>query len=242
MENTGTMNGYKNPSKSAKILVVDDHALIRKGIMALLKNHNSDWDLHEAEDGVKAILKAEEIDPDIILLDYHMPKLDGAKAANIIMKALPRTKIIIVTMDVSPEMVIEIIHAGVAGIVSKQSPEDELILAIDTVKNGKRHLSMHASEIVSQNFLTKKKRNRKYRHTRNKLLTDRETEILKYIVKGLSCPAIAKVLSISQRTVSNHKASMFRKCQVKSTIELVRFAIKTKTVPISEVNHVPLSK
>jgi len=231
-----------NPSKPVKILIVDDHALIRKGIKALLQNHNSSWDLYEAEDGVRAILKAEEIDPDIILLDYHMPKLDGAKAATIIMKASPQTKIIIVSMDVNPEMIIEIIHAGVAGIVSKQSADDELILAIDNVKNGKRHLSEHVSEIISQNFLDKKKRNRKYRHTKNKLLTDRETEILKYIVKGLSSQTIAKALSISSRTVSNHKASMFRKCNVNSTLELVRFATKIKIVPTSEANHFPLPK
>jgi two-component system response regulator NreC len=227
MENTGTMNDH---SKPVKILIVDDHALIRKGIMALLKNHNSSWDLHEAEDGVRAILKAEEIDPDIILLDYHMPKLDGAKAATIIMKASPQTKIIIVSMDVSPEAIIEIIHAGVVGIVSKQSTEDELILAIDTVNNGKRHLSEHASEIVSQNLLDKKKRNRKHRHTRNKLLTDRETEILKYIVKGFSCQTIAKALSISTRTVDNHKSNMFRKFKVNSTPELIRYAMKIKIV------------
>jgi two-component system, NarL family, response regulator NreC len=224
------MIDYRNSSKPVRILIVDDHALIRKGIMAILKNHDSSFDLHEAEDGVRAILKAEEVDPEIILLDYHMPKLNGAQAATILKKASPRSKIIIVSMDVSPEMIIEIIHAGVSGIVSKQSADDELILAIDTVKNGKRHLSVQATEIVSQNFLDNKKRNRPNRHTKNTLLTDRETEILKLIVKGFPCKAIAKALSISSRTVSNHKTSMFRKCNVHSTLELVRFAIKIKIV------------
>jgi DNA-binding NarL/FixJ family response regulator len=105
-----------------------------------------------------------------------------------------------------------------------------LILEIDTVNNGKRHLSEHASEIVSQNLLDKKKRNRKHRHTRNKLLTDRETEILKYIVKGFSCQTIAKALSISTRTVDNHKSNMFRKFKVNSTPELIRYAMKIKIV------------
>jgi len=225
------MNEKLNPSTPVKILIVDDHALIRKGIMALLKNYNSSWELYEAEDGVKAVVKAEEIDPDIILLDYHMPKLDGAKAATIIMKASPQTKIIIVSMDVSPEMIMEIIHAGVVGIVSKQSTEDELISAIDAVKNGKRHLSAHASEIVSQNFLEKKKSNRQYRHTKSQLLTDRETEILKYIVQGFSTPTIAKTLSISSRTVDNHKLNMFKKCKVNSTLELIQYVGKLKNVP-----------
>jgi DNA-binding NarL/FixJ family response regulator len=145
-------------------------------------------------------------------------------------------------MDIRPEMILEILHAGVAGIVSKQSPDDELLQAIDNVKNGKTHLSGHASDIINQNLLGKKKRNRKHRHTKNKLLTDRETEILKYLAYGFTCPTIAKVLSISPRTVSNHKASMFKKGNVKSTIELVRFAIKMKIIPISEANHLPLPK
>jgi DNA-binding NarL/FixJ family response regulator len=231
MQKAGAMNDYLTPSKPVKILIVDDHALIRRGIIALLKNHDSSLDLHEAEDGVRAILKAEEIDPEIILLDYHMPKLNGAKAATIIKKTSPQAKIIIVSMDLSPEMIIEIIDAGVAGIVSKQSPEDELILAIDNVKNGKTHISGHASEFLKQNLLEKKKRTRQNRHTINKLLTDRETEILKFIVKGLSCSTIAEALSISPRTVSNHKASIFRKCKVNSTLELIRFAINIKIIP-----------
>ena len=222
------MSEILDSTKPVKILIVDDHALIRKGMIALLKNHNSSWELHEAEDGVRAIVKAEEIDPDIILLDYHMPKLDGAKAATIIMKASPQTKIIIVSMDVNPEMIIDIIHAGVVGIVSKHSTEDELILAIDAVKNGKRHLSVDASEIVGQNFFEKKKKTRRHRHIKSQLLTDREMEVLKYVMKGLSPATIAKVLSLSERTVSNHKANMFRKCKVKSTTELIRFATEVK--------------
>ena len=225
------MDNYMKPLKPVKILIVDDHALIRKGIMAILKNYDSSWEMLEAEDGVQAIIKAQEIHPDIILLDYHMPKLDGAKAATIIKKASPESKIIIVSMDMNPEMVIEMIHAGVAGIVSKQSTDDELILAIDTVNNGKRHLSEHASEIITQDILAKQKRIRKYRHTKSKLLTDRESEILKYLLNGISCPTIAKALFISSRTASNHKASIFRKFKVHSTSDLIRVAIKMKIVP-----------
>jgi two-component system, NarL family, response regulator NreC len=221
---------YMNPVKPIKILIVDDHALIRRGIMALLKNHDSSWDLYEAEDGVTAIIKAEEIDPDIILLDYHLPKLDGAKAANIIKTSSPTSKVIIVSMDQSPETVIELIHAGVAGIVSKHSAEDELIVAINRVQNGKQHLTPLASEIVNREYFTRKRRKRKYTYE-SKLLTDRETEILRYMVQGLSCQGIAKILSISSRTVSNHKQRMFIKCDVKSTLELVRFAIKVKLFP-----------
>jgi two-component system, NarL family, response regulator NreC len=224
------MNVHLNPLKTVKILIVDDHALIRKGIMALLKDYNPGWELHEAEDGVKAIVKAQEVDPDIILLDYHMPKLDGLKTTTIIKRSLPESKIIIVTMDMNPEMVTALIDVGVAGIVSKQSPDNELILAIDTVKSGKRHLSEFASKIITQKVIEKKQRIMHDKHTRSKLLTDREIEVLKYLVKGYSCPVIAKTLSLSYRTVENHKANLFRKCKVSSIIELARIAIKMKII------------
>ena len=155
-----------------------------------------------------------------------MPKLDGLKAANIIKKARPESKIIIVSIDMGPETIIEMVGAGVAGIVSKHSNEDELLQAIGKVRKGKRHLSESAEEIVSQELLETKKRKRYSRNTKSRLLTDREMEILNYVVRGASSPAIGKMLSISTRTVSNHRSTIFRKCNVKSTIELVRFAIK----------------
>ena len=225
------MNKPINLSQPVRILIVDDHALISKGIMAILKNYNPNWELHEADDGVKAILKAQEINPDIILLDYLMPRLDGVKAANIIRKARPESKNIKLSMEMSPEIIIEMIDADVAGIVSKHLGDDELLQAIVTVQNGKRHLSEPASLIITKDLLEKKKNNRYPKNTKNKLLTDREAEILKYIVKGASSPTIARILSLSVRTVSNHKASMFRKFKVKSTIELVRYAIRMKLVP-----------
>jgi DNA-binding NarL/FixJ family response regulator len=234
-------NPFKT-SKPVKILIVDDHALIRRGIMSILRNHDPGWELYEAEDGVKAIHKVRQIDPDIILLDYHMPRLNGGKAASMIKKACPNSKIIIVSMDASPEMVIEMIHAGVAGIISKQSPEDELIEAIDTVKNGKRHLSRQASEIVTKELLEKEKYPRLSKHSKSKIFTDREAEILAYIVKGLSCQEIAVALSISSRTVANHKANMFKKCSVNSTLELARFALKTKITSIEQPNQYIESK
>ena len=224
------MNNPSGPSYPVKILIVDDHALIRSGISAILKKHNPDWELYEAEDGVRAITRAKEIEPEIILLDYHMPRLDGAKAANIIKKARPESKIIMVSMDMSPEIVIEMINAGVAGIISKHSEDHELIEAIDKVQNGRLHLSDYASRLVNEDLLIHTRKKRKTKYNKNKFLTDRETDILQHIIKGSSNATIGRILSISIRTVENHKASIFRKCNVKSTIELIRFALKMKLV------------
>jgi DNA-binding NarL/FixJ family response regulator len=211
-----------------KILVVDDHALTRRGIMALLKDHDPTWQLEEAEDGIMAAIKAGNQKPDIILLDYHMPKLNGGKAATLIRKASPGSRLILVTMEMSPEVMIDTINAGVVGIVSKHSGENELISAIDHVQNGKNHFPEGVSEIVAMDDLEKQKRIKKSRHTTSKLLTDRENEVFQFVIKGLPASSIARILSISIRTVTNHKANIFKKCKVSSTPELIRFAIKKK--------------
>ena len=211
-----------------KILVVDDHALTRRGIMALLADYYPGWIIEEAEDGVKAIVKAGQLKPDIILLDYHMPKLNGVKAATFIRKASPESRIILVSMEMNPNVMIDTINAGIVGIISKNDYDNELFLAIDSVKNGKNHIPERVTKIFEQDILEKLKKTRKHRHRKNKLLTDREVEIFQYVVKGLPTAAIAHILSISQRTVDNHKASIFRKCKVSNTPDLIRFALNKK--------------
>jgi DNA-binding NarL/FixJ family response regulator len=217
---------------SVTILVVDDHALIRKGIIAILKSHDSRWVLSEAENGVQAILKANEIKPDIILMDNIMPKLDGVKAASVIHKNHPNTKIIMVSMDMSPEFIISSINAGVMGILPKDSSDKEMITAIDSVKNGKHHLTGHVSEIATQHIIDKKKRRKRTPGSTKGSLTNKEMVILKLLFKGLSSSDIGSHLSISPRTVDNHKANIFKKCHVHSVSELIRFALKAKLVQI----------
>ena len=192
-----------------KILVVDDHALYRRGNMALLRDYYPDWEIYEAEDGVRAVTKSIQLNPEIILLDYHMPKLNGVKAATLIRKVSPCSKIIIVSMEMNPNVMIDMINAGVAGIISKNDYDDELILAIDSVKNGGNHIPERVSKILEQDLLDKQTKTKRFRHNKNKLLTDREIDVLQLIVKGQPTPVIANTLSISIRTVNNHKASIF---------------------------------
>jgi DNA-binding NarL/FixJ family response regulator len=215
-----------------KILLVDDHQLLRQGLLAILKNHNSKWELHEAENGIQAILKADEVEPDIILMDYLMPKLDGIRATTVIKKSLPDVKIIMVSMDMSPEVIIQTIQAGVLGIVSKNSSEKELLNAIDMVKNGKQHLSGFVSDIATEQGFNRRNKKGKPAPARINFLTKREKEVLKQLLKGLSTKTIADEMAISARTVDNHKANIFRKCHIHSTNELMRFALKANIVSL----------
>ena len=215
-----------------KILIVEDQALIRKGISALVKAHYPDWKIYEAENGVQAISKAKELRPDIILMDFRMPKMDGLKAAAIITKNLPETKIIMVSAEENSEFMFDAVNARVSGIVTKTDSDTELLKAISNVKNGKSYLNRSVSDKITQHIFEKKKITIKSKHLQSSLLSDRELEILALLVKGNTAIQIAAKLYISKRTVESHKANIMKKCQVKSTPDLVRFAISKKLIVI----------
>ncbi len=215
-----------------KILIVEDQALIRKGISALVKLHYPNWEIHEAENGVRAVSKAKEVLPDIILMDYRMPKMDGLIASAIITKNLPETKIIMVSAEENSEFLFDAIDARVSGIVNKTSSDVELMKAIFNVKNGKFYLNSLVSDKITQHFFERKRKRVMSKHLHSSLLSDRELEILNLLAKGNSAIQIAGLLFISKRTVESHKANILKKCQVRSTPDLVRFAISKKLIII----------
>ncbi|MEI6900780.1 MAG: response regulator transcription factor [Bacteroidota bacterium] len=213
-----------------RILVVDDHALTRRGIMSILREHDSSWKIFEAEDGVQAIVIAREIRPEIILLDYNMPKLNGAKTATLFAKESPSSKIIIVTMETDPGILIDSVKAGVMGIVSKNSYDNDLLQAIDMVKNGISHIPEEVVTRLDGIPLLNSRRGRTPHQRRTVKLSKREKEIFQYLIKGSSINSISQYLGITSRTVHNQKASIFRKCGVTSTQELIGFAYKNRLI------------
>jgi DNA-binding NarL/FixJ family response regulator len=215
-----------------KILVADDHALIRKGIISILTQHDPDWEVFEAENGIQAILKAGEIKPDIILMDYLMPKLDGVNASIAIRKDSPDAKIIMVTMDMSEERIISMIDAGVMGIVPKESPADELLSAIREVNEGKHHLKGKTAELAEMQTFDRKSKRKHPKTYKNNIFSAREKEILTALVQGLSAQKIATKFSISKRTVETHKSNIFRKSKSHSTAALIRYAITNRIIDI----------
>jgi len=215
-----------------KILVADDHALIRKGVIAILTNHDPEWEVFEAENGIQAILKTGEIKPDIILMDYMMPKLDGINASIAIRKDLPDAKIIMVSMDMSEEVIINMINAGVMGSVPKESPADELLTAIEEVNEGKYHMKGKIIELADQQTMDRNNKRKRPKTYQNNIFSAREKEILTYLVQGLSAQKIANKLSITKRTVETHKANIFKKSKSHSTASLIRYAITNKIIEI----------
>lgn len=213
-------------------LVVDDHTLIRKGIASILKKHDPSWEVFEAENGIQAIFKASEIRPDIILMDYLMPKLDGVQAAIAIRRELPDSKIIMVSMDLSEDVVIRTIHAGVAGFVPKDSSDQELLSAITAVHKGNLHIPVNVFEMASGVLVKSRVKRSDSGLIDHMLFTARETEILKLLTQGYSSGRIAAHLSISRRTVESHRANIFKKCKVHSISSLIRWAIKNNIITL----------
>ena len=213
-----------------KILIVDDHVLIRKGFKALLNSYNPTWEVYEAINGIQALIKAPKIRPDIVLMDFCMPKLDGLKTASQMIRDYPGIKIIMISGFISSGNIQPMLDSGIMGIVPKSAGTDELLEAIFHVVKGKRHIRVESSMIVEMEPKPPGKRRVKREKRKPTLLTPREMEVMQLLVKGVHPETILNQLAISQRTLNSHKASIFKKCNIHSTAELVRYAYKNSLI------------
>lgn len=208
-----------------KILIVDDHSLIRKGMKQLLNSYHPEWEVHEASNGIQAVVMAPRIKPDIVLMDYSMPKLNGAKAARQLIHDLKSVKIIMISGFISSMNIQMLLAMGVMGIISKSAETDVILEAIFTVRGGKHYLAMDAMERDFNE--AREESNLTPGDTPfSRLLTERELEIMQMLIKGYRSEMIARELAISKKTLSVHKVNIFRKCQVHSTVELLRYSYR----------------
>jgi DNA-binding NarL/FixJ family response regulator len=213
-----------------KVLLVDDHTLVRKGLRALLLSHYPGWEISEAENGVLAILACDAGRYDIVLMDHDMPKLDGLTAAKQIIRSNPGDRILMVSMHGEASLAEDLKEIGVLGIIHKNAGDKEFLVAIERIRGGLRYFPATENEDNSGS----REKNTGSRRTagRNGLasLTSREAEIFRLLAAGKPPAAIASALSISSKTLDTHKMSIFRKCGVHSLQELVRFAFQHNAV------------
>ncbi len=212
-----------------KILIAEDHTLVRAALKNLLVNMGIATQVIEAGDGRDAVRKAKDFDPDFIILDYDMPNYNAIYACNIITVKWPCKPILIVSMHQTPEYVLEAFRAGVQGIIYKESPAEDLIKAIQTIVNGKTWFKGSVAEIVAESLSGNGEGLRK--QTWHKL-TVRELELLKCFIKGLNSEETAQRLNIAKRTVDVHKSNMFRKLKVNSTQKLISCAIRHQIIEL----------
>jgi DNA-binding NarL/FixJ family response regulator len=200
------------------ILLADDHAVVRQGLRALLEREGFEV-AGEAGDGQEAIRLAEELQPDVAVLDVAMPLLNGIDAARGIAKASPRTLTILLTMYVQGHNVLEGLRAGVRGIVVKSRALDELLRAIRAVCRGDRYLSPDVSGLIADWYVASG--NEAEPH-----LPDRERQVLQLVAEGKTTKEVAAILGISVKTAESHRTKIMERLDIHDTAGLVRYAIR----------------
>jgi len=207
-----------------RIMIAEDHTILRQGLRALLSSDPDYKIVGEAEDGREAVRSAETLSPDLILMDLSMPKMTGTEAISEIKKRNTDTKIIVLTVHRGEEYVLSALKAGADGYVLKDANRDELTTAIKKVLEGKRYLSPDISGKVIDGYLEGKSAIRQ--KTSWDTLTPREREILKLIAEGYKSKEMAEALFISPKTVQKHRSNLMEKLDLHNTAALTVFAIE----------------
>lgn len=204
------------------VLIADDHRLFRDGLVKILEPCNDIQVVGEASDGLEALKKVEQLNPQIVLLDLSMPKLSGLEVARRLKKEHPHIKIVILTMHEEEEYTLKMIRAGVSGYMLKDSAARDVIDAIRNAHEGKAFFSPQVSKILAESYrdITSPAEDPYER------LNDREREVLQLILEGHTNKKIAATLFLSPKTVDNHRTNLMRKLNVHSVSELVLWAAK----------------
>lgn len=208
-----------------RIMIVDDHAVVRSGLKALLNESEHLEVVGEAAEGNEAIALAKELKPDVVLMDLSMPHgKDGMSATSELKKALPDTAVLVLTMHDDDEYLFRAISSGASGYILKSAPHEELLSAIQFVADGNAYLYPTATKRLMGEYLERLK------HGENmdtfEQLSDREREILALVAKGYANKEIAEQLIISVKTVETHKANVMEKLGLRTRPELVQYAMK----------------
>ena len=202
-----------------RVLIADDHAVVRSGLSALLEAEEDIRVIGEADDGSSAVVKTTKLKPDIVLMDLLMPGVDGIAATRAIVRKVPSTKVLVLTTSTVPTELRQALDAGACGAVSKTSDYSVLIDAIRSAAAGQRALSPDIEDLLTC-------------ETPSIALTDRQTEVLQLIAKGLTRTEIASVLGVSLATVKKHLELIFAKLGVANRTEAASIAISQQLVKI----------
>jgi len=209
--------------KKIRVVVADDHTIVRKGLCALLEGENTIEVVGEADNGRDAIKQVDRLLPDVALLDITMPGLNGLETTRQLKKRFAKLKILILTMHDNEEYIFETLRAGASGYLVKRTAPDELISAIQAVYRGESFLSPSVSRRVIDEFVRIGDRDDEAAHEK---LTEREREVLQLIAEGRVNREISEVLHISIKTVETHRSHIMEKLNIRNTAELTQYAIR----------------
>ncbi len=212
---------------STRIVIADDHELMREGLRSLLEKMENVEVIGEAPDGRTAVKMADKKKPDIVIMDIGMPDLNGIEATRQIVEEFPKIKVIALSIHDDERMVVEMLRAGASAYVLKLSAFDEVARAVREVMANKRYLSPTIAGLVIDKILNRESTGAP---TAYSSLTPREREVLQLLAEGKSTKGIAYVLNISARTVDVHRKKVMDKLELNSVAELTRYALKEKII------------
>jgi DNA-binding NarL/FixJ family response regulator len=215
--------------KKLRILIADDHGLVRRGTREVLHSQHGWRVVGEATNGLEAVEKARELKPDVVVVDVGMPEIEGIEAVRQIREAVPDAKVLVLTMHESDQFVRRALDAGALGYLLKSDLTDCLPKAVKAVAEGKRFLTPKVSEIVLDGFLKSGSESQEGGRTAPRM-TPREVEVVRLLADGKTNKEIAATLQIAVRTVETHRAKIMFKLGFHSSNELVRYAIRSKIV------------
>jgi DNA-binding NarL/FixJ family response regulator len=216
-----------------RVLIVDDHALFRRGLQMVLESEPDIEVIGEATDGDDALERAEATTPDVVLMDVRMPKRSGIEATRMIKEILPSTQILMLTISDEEADLYEAIKAGAAGYLLKEISIDEVSDAVRAVYQGQSLISPSMASKLLNEFATMVKRQDERTQLPGPRLTDRELEVLKLVAKGLNNRDIGQELFISENTVKNHVRNILEKLHLHSRMEAVVYAVREKLLYIT---------
>lgn len=213
-----------------RILVVDDHEVVRKGLISLLQSQ-PDWQVcGEAADGREAVEKAQQLKPDVVILDIGMPSLNGLEATRQILKTNPQARVLILTLHDSDQVVREVLNAGARGFLLKSDAARDLVAAVEALRRDKTYFTSKVATMVLEGYL--KGTPGTVATTNRSRLTPREREIVQLLAEGKSTKEVAVALGLSVKTAETHRSNIMRKLQLHSVSDLVLYAVKNNIVHV----------
>lgn len=205
-----------------RVMVADDHRMVREGLVSILESMPGTRVVAQASDGMEAVEMARSVQPDILVCDVGMPRLNGLEVVRRVKEERPETGILVLTMHEEEEYVVHLVKAGADGFLLKDSAGEELLTAVREIHAGNGYFGAHASRVLAD----------QYRHPTAAAgdpygaLTPREREVFHLIVEGQSTKEVARALEISVKTAENHRSRVLEKLDVRNTVELVRYAAR----------------
>jgi DNA-binding NarL/FixJ family response regulator len=210
-----------------RILVVDDHAVVRRGVRSLLESRDG-WEVcGEATNGRDAVEQTGRLRPDVVVMDLSLPELNGLDATRQILKEAPGTEVLVLTMHHSEELARDVLQAGARGYLLKSDADENLIAAVDSLRQHKPFLTSTVAEFVLDDYI---RRGDATQDDFALAVTAREREIIQLVAEGRSSKEAASTLGVSVKTIEAHRANIMRKLHLRSVSDVVRYAIRNRIV------------